>query len=89
MTEKMPAEVVMKTLTVSISEAEATLSTLLKDVEQRGYQVRICRNGEPVADLVPATKQKSRLVQSAELSCIKFNEDPMAPLRPEDWPEQE
>lgn len=79
----------MKTVTVSIHEAETTLSALLKDVEQGRYHVRICRNGEPVADLVPAKTHKDRLVQSPELSGIKFNEDPMAPLQPEEWPEQE
>jgi antitoxin (DNA-binding transcriptional repressor) of toxin-antitoxin stability system len=70
----------MKTVTVSISEAETTLSALLHNVEQWGYHVRICRNGEPVAELAPIQKQKNRLVQNPELSGIKFNEDPMAPL---------
>lgn len=79
----------MKTVTVSISEAETKLSALLHDVEQWGYHVRICRNGEPVADLVPIKRQKNRLLQSPELSGIKFNEDPMAPLQPGEWPEQE
>ncbi len=70
----------MKTISVSASEAELQLATLLNEVEQSGCLVRICRNGEPIADLVPVKKKTHRLAQHPDLKNIKFYEDPMAPI---------
>ena len=41
----------MRTLT--IQDTRAHLGALLRDVESQGEKIIICRQGKPVADLVP------------------------------------
>ena len=74
-------------IVVNTHEAKTKLSSLLAAVEQTGEVVRICRNGKPVAEIRPLPPKKDPLRLHPELSQIQFHEDPVAPLRPEDWPD--
>jgi len=44
----------------NVHEAKSNLSALLAKVEKSGETVTIARNGAPVADLVPHTKEAVR-----------------------------
>ena len=72
--------------TVNTHEAKTKLSALLAAVEARGERVRICRNGKPVAELVPVRPLRDPLKQDPELAKVILYEDPSLPLEPEDWP---
>jgi antitoxin (DNA-binding transcriptional repressor) of toxin-antitoxin stability system len=71
---------------VNIHETKTHLSTLLKEIEEKGERVVICRNGKPVADLSPH-KPSSRLAQDSVLSETQINYDPTEPASEADWPE--
>jgi len=72
---------------VNTHEAESKLSYLLEQVETAHETVRICRDGKPIALLVPAEIVTNPLAQHEALRGIEFREDPAAPLSEEDWPE--
>ena len=74
-------------ITVNTHEAKTRLSALLAAVEERGEWVRICRNGKPIADLRPITRAQNALRQHPRLRKVRFRDDAMKPLSPEDWPE--
>ncbi len=74
-------------ITVNTHEAKSKLSALLAAVEERGERVRICRNGKPIADLLPISRAEDPLVQNDRLAGVRFNEDPTLPLSESDWPE--
>lgn len=74
----------MKTL--NIHETKTHLSTLLKEIEQNGERIVICRNGKPVADLA-AHKPKSRLELHPILSKVEIDYDPTEPATEDEWPE--
>ena len=71
--------------TVNVHEAKTNFSSLLATVEDSNESFVICRNGEPVADLVPH-KKVSRLKPHPVLSKIKINYDPTEPLSENEWP---
>ncbi len=70
---------------VNVHEAKTNFSSLLARVEDKNEAIIICRNGEPVADLVPH-KRRSRTKAHPELSKIKLSYDPTEPLSSEEWP---
>jgi len=70
---------------VNIHEAKTRLSELLLKVE-RHERVLICRNGVPVAELLPWNKVKDPFRQSAKLKKVIYHEDPTLPLSEKDWP---
>ena len=72
---------------VNTHEAKSKLSYLLARVETARETVRICRNGKPIALLVPVQRAADPLEQHDELRGITFREDPTAPLSEEDWSE--
>ncbi len=72
--------------TVNIHEAKSNLSSLLVRVERHGEAIVICRNGEPVADLVPHQRPDRNKVHPV-LSKIKIGYDPVEPLSAGEWPE--
>lgn len=72
---------------VNTHEAKSKLSQLLADVEGKGERVRICRNGKPVADLIPVAEPRNPLLLHPVLSQITIIEDPSLPLSEEEWPE--
>ena len=71
---------------VNIHEAKTQLSALLAEVEKTGEKVLICRNGKPVADLVPH-KEPNRLEPHPLMSQIRLNYDPTEPLAEDEWTE--
>ena len=74
--------------TLNVHEAKTKLSSLLAEVEKNGETFLICRNGRPVADLVPHRKER-RLVPHPVMRKIKINYEPTAPLAADEWPEEE
>jgi antitoxin (DNA-binding transcriptional repressor) of toxin-antitoxin stability system len=72
----------MKTL--NIHETKTKLSSILSDIENKGEKYIICRNGKPIADIVPH-KKKSRLKPDSFLSQVKISCDLTKPLTEDDW----
>jgi len=48
--------------------------------------VLICRNGKPIADLLPHRK-RNRLEPHPVMGQIRINYDPVEPLSEDEWPE--
>ncbi len=72
---------------VNTHEAKTKLSKLLARVEHKREAFVICRNGVPIAEVLPWNKsKKDPLAQSAKLKKVVFLEDPSLPLEEEDWP---
>jgi prevent-host-death family protein len=69
---------------VNVHEAKTNLSRLLSQVETRGEPVLICRDGKPVADLVPHQPFKRNMKPHPQMSKIKINYDPAEPLTAEE-----
>ena len=74
--------------TVNVHEAKTNFSRLLARVEKNSEPIVICRNGEPVADLVPH-KRASRTKTHSLLSRITIGYNPVEPLSAEEWPKGE
>ena len=72
--------------TVNVHEAKTHFSSLLARVEETSEAIVICRNGEPIADLVPH-KRANRIRPHPTLRKIKIGYDPAEPLSAEEWPE--
>ncbi|MBI5447928.1 MAG: type II toxin-antitoxin system prevent-host-death family antitoxin [Gammaproteobacteria bacterium] len=74
---------------VNIHEAKTHLSQLLVEVETKSKRILICRNGTPVAELVPVTKKTiNPLQQYRELRGIKILYDPTQPASEDEWPQE-
>jgi len=71
---------------VNVHEAKTKFSGLLAEIEEKGASFVICRNGEPVADLVPH-RQKVSMAPDPKLGAIKINYDPIEELGEEEWPQ--
>jgi prevent-host-death family protein len=71
--------------TVNVHEAKTNFSSLLARVEDRNEAIVICRNGEPVADLVPHRPQ-NRIKPHPTLSKIQISYDPTESLSADEWP---
>jgi antitoxin (DNA-binding transcriptional repressor) of toxin-antitoxin stability system len=72
--------------TVNVHEAKTNFSSLLTKLEKDSETIVICRNGEPVADLVPH-KRVNRIKTHPALSKIKIAYDLVEPLSADEWPE--
>jgi len=74
-------------ITVNIHQAKSSLSQLVQAVEERGEEVVVCRNGRPVARLVPhAGGGIDHFRRDPRLAGVLL-EDPVAPLPPDAWPD--
>ncbi len=73
---------------LKVHEAKTRLSSILAEVEEKGETFLICRNGHPVADLVPHV-QKSRLKPHPVLRRVRIRYDPTEPLTEEEWAAEE
>ncbi len=73
-------------ISVNTHEAKTRLSELLSRVESRQETIVICRNGTPVAELIPWGRSRNPLRTSPRLKNVKFIEDPSLPLSEEEWP---
>ena len=74
--------------TLNIHEAKTKLSAVLIDVEQKGESFLICRNGKPIAKLIPH-KKPNRLKYHPVLSKFQINYDPTEELSADEWGEIE
>jgi antitoxin (DNA-binding transcriptional repressor) of toxin-antitoxin stability system len=72
--------------TVNVHEAKTNFSSLLAKLEADSETIVICRNGVPVADLVPH-QRASRIKTHRVLGKIKIGYDPIEPLSADEWPE--
>jgi prevent-host-death family protein len=64
--------------TVNVHEAKTNFSSLLARLEAGSETIVICRNGEPVADLVPHQRA----------SRIKIKYDPVETAAEDEWPKR-
>jgi prevent-host-death family protein len=71
--------------TVNVHDAKTRLSVLLAEVEKRGRRIVICRNGKPIADLVPHVEEVS-MARDRKLGAIKIKYDPIEEVDEADWP---
>lgn len=76
----------MKTL--NVHAAKTQLSAVLAEIEKSGESVLICRNGRPVADLVPHCVV-DRLSPHPVMRKIRIGYDPLEPMSAGEWPEAE
>jgi len=76
----------MKTL--NITEADSNFFPALAEIEEQGEIFIICRNGEPIADLVPHGR-KSRRYPHPIMSAIRINYDPTETLDQDEWPDED
>ncbi len=72
--------------TVNIHEAKTHLSALLAAIEKQGEEILICRNGKPVADLVPH-RNRDRMRPHPVMKKIRIAYDVTEPLTADEWPE--
>jgi prevent-host-death family protein len=73
-------------LLFNIHDAKSNLSGLVADVETKHETVMLCRNGKPVAQIVPIKALGSPLKHSAKLGKLKLSYDPTETLAADEWP---
>jgi antitoxin (DNA-binding transcriptional repressor) of toxin-antitoxin stability system len=71
--------------TVNVHEAKTGFSGLLAEIERKRSRIVICRNGKPIADLVPHQTDVS-MDPDKTLGAIRIRYDPTEEAREEDWP---
>ena len=71
---------------VNVHEAKTRFSGLLAEIERKSVGFVICRDGEPVADLVPHRRNVS-MGPDPKLGRLKIGYDPTEDIDPADWPE--
>ncbi|GAB4444151.1 MAG: hypothetical protein OHK0011_26330 [Turneriella sp.] len=76
-------------LLLNIHDAKSTLSAVIAKIEENNETVRICRNGKPVAELVKIPPLPSPLRHSPRLGRMRLDFDPVAPLAPDEWPDEQ
>lgn len=72
--------------TVNVHDAKTHFSSLLAQVEAKKTSVVICRNGKPVAELVPH-RRASRIKTHPRLKRAQIAYDPVETLASDEWPE--
>ncbi len=71
--------------TVNVHEAKTQFSGLLAEIEKGKERIVICRNGKPVADLVPHQTRVS-MAADKKLGAITLLYDPTEPAADDEWP---
>ena len=71
---------------LNVHEAKTKLSAVLMEIEKKGKTFLICRNGKPVAEMIPY-KRPSRLAYHPTLSKIDIAYDPVEELSEDEWGE--
>lgn len=75
---------------VNTHEAKTQLSALLRRIELYHETVRLCRNGVPIADIVPVKKAVDPMKTHMSLrKGAKILYDPTEPLNEDEWPSLE
>ena len=72
---------------INIHEAKPHWSAVLAEVERDQVSYLICRNGKPIADLVPH-RTRDRLTPHAVMREVKIAYNPTEPLTDDEWPEK-
>ncbi len=72
----------------NIHETKTHLSEMLTQVREQGETYLICKNGKPVAELVPCT-QRNPLTTHPVMKKIQIKYNPTEPLTDDEWPEAE
>lgn len=74
-------------MTVNMHQAKTPLAALIALVETNHEEVRVCRNGKPVARIVAETglTRPDRTLRAA-LAPLHVEDDLTAPLTLDDWP---
>ncbi len=75
-------------ITVNIHEAKLKLSQLLNEIETHHKIVRICRNGKPIADIVPIQDTRAPLMQHKKYRKVKTLCNLTQPLTDDEWLEE-
>jgi len=73
---------------LNIHEAGIRFPLLLTEIEQNGEMFVICRDGKPIADMIPHS-QKKRTRLHPIMSRINIKYDPTETLTSEEWSEEE
>lgn len=73
-------------ISVNIHAAKSNLSKLVGQVENFHEIVQLCRNGKPIAQIVPLDEALDPLLQHHEIQAIKFYYNPVEPLAEDEWP---
>lgn len=73
--------------TVNVHEAKTRFSGLLGESEQRRSRIVICRNGKPVADLVPHQTDVS-MERDKKLGAIGIHYNPVEEATENEWPSE-
>jgi antitoxin (DNA-binding transcriptional repressor) of toxin-antitoxin stability system len=73
---------------LNVHEAKTKLSAVLSEIEKKGETFIICRNGKPMAELIPY-RRPNRLKYHPLLRKIKINFDPTEDLTDAEWGEIE
>lgn len=75
-------------ITLNIHEAKTQLSAVLSRIEHDGEIAVICRNGEPIADLMPH-RRVARTTLHPVMRRVKLHYDPTETLTENEWPAEE
>jgi len=73
---------------INIHAAKTRLSELISAIEDQGEEFTICRNGKPVARLVPIQAKVSRLFSHDPMLRVVLRGEAENPLSPADWPRE-
>lgn len=74
-------------ITVNMHEAKIRLSELVRQVEEDGEIITLCRKGKPVAEIrAPAKGKLGRLIPQPDLAPQFIRYDPLEPLSEDEWP---
>ena len=75
-------------ITVNTHEAKTHFSTLISSVEKNNETILVCRNGHPIAEIHPLSKQKQHgLPEPNKKLAANINYDPTEQLDGEYMPE--
>ena len=75
-------------LTVNMYEAKTQFSSLLKKVENEHEKILVCRNGHPIAEILPLKKNKQKeLAPPNPKLRLNIKYDPTEPLDYDELPE--
>ena len=69
---------------INIHEAKTTLSKILSEIESMHEVYIICKNGKPIADLIPHVST-NRIKPHLIMGNIKINYDPTEELSENEW----
>ena len=70
---------------VEVHQAATNFSRLLAEVEENKETIVICRNGTPVANLVPHARRNR--IRHAPPKQPELSFDRVDPMPPDEWPE--